>query len=77
MADNQFTLGETLGGHAADIAAMKSDIASIQSDVREIRDIVVERRGERRVATIGFGAVGGLASPILFRFLLAKLGLHQ
>lgn len=67
----------TLGLHAADIASMKADIADIKSDMREIRDIVVQKRGERRVTMYGIGAVGGITSPLLLKLILAKLGLHN
>lgn len=66
-----------IGQHNADIASMKSDIADIQRDVREIRDIIVEKRGERRIAMYGIGAVGGITSPVILKIILAKFGFHN
>lgn len=71
MRENEFVLGE----HNAAIEQLLQNQQIIQRDIGEIRQILAERRGERRVA-LWVASAGGAILVFLVRFVAGYLGVR-
>jgi hypothetical protein len=70
---NQFTLGQ----HEANIRALMEGMEQVQGDLAEIKELLAERRGERRVAFWLAGGAGAIGSAVLALVKLVVAGLHH
>lgn len=55
----------TLGQHEAKIDALTVEVAAVRRDVSSILEILAEKRGERRVALWGIGAVSSIVTMLI------------
>ena len=55
----------TLGQHEAKIDALTTEVAAVRRDIASILDILAEKRGERRVALWGVGAISSIVTMLL------------